>query len=177
MQSHHLLGRGEEEEIRRLKIPSATIFWRGPLSFAGAAGQFGGGLYVIATQDNRPVYVGQTAGFRSRFLTRMELLRQAGCDLVRRRVFLGAILLPPGGGKNGRLRLDLESVLIRAYLKRGVKLANRSSVREFITGPKDTLVVNQGILPPLLPGRVELRRNERFELELPAVTRQASWQI
>ena len=164
MQSHHLSMTDGEEEIRRLSIPSATILWRGPFSFSAAAGQSGGGLYVVASHDNRPVYVGQSVNFRARFLTRIEALRQAGCDLGRRRAYLGTILLPQGGGKSGSLRLDLESVLIRFYLRKGVKLANRSSVLEFVMGPKNALVNNKGNLPPQMAGQIVLRRNERFEL-------------
>ena len=155
---------GEEEEIRKLNIPSATIFWSGPYSFREAASKSRGGLYVIVKKNRTPLYVGQTRNYKSRFRVRMEILRQVACDLSLRQVYLGSIQLPKGGVNNSKLRLDLESAIIRSYLRRGHKLTNRSSVLAFIMGPKDALINNKGTLPPQMKQQIVLRRNERFEL-------------
>jgi peptidoglycan hydrolase-like protein with peptidoglycan-binding domain len=164
MQTHDILLM-DEEETRTLNIPSATIVWSGPYSFKAAAAKSGGGLYVIVDKGGKPIYVGQTGSYRSRFLSRMVSLRQAACDLSLSSVYLGSIQLPKGGAQNSRLRLDLESVLIRSYLKRGHKLTNRSSVLEFMMGPKDALIYNKGTLPPHMESQITIKRNERFELD------------
>lgn len=155
----------EEEEIRKLNIPSATVVWSGPYSFKEAASKSGGGLYVIVKKNRTPLYVGQTQKYKSRFRIRTEILRQVACDLSLRQVYLGSIQLPKGGVNNSKLRLDLESAIIRSYLKRGQKLTNRSSVLAFIMGPKDALINNRGTLPPQMKRQIVLKRNERFELE------------
>jgi peptidoglycan hydrolase-like protein with peptidoglycan-binding domain len=165
MQTHDILIMDEEEETRTLNIPSATIVWSGPYSFHAAAAKSGGGMYVIVNKGGKPIYVGQTGSYRSRFRSRIVSLRQAACDLSLSSVYLGSIQLPRGGAQNSRLRLDLESVLIRSYLKRGHKLTNRSSVLEFMMGQKDALIYNKGTLPPHMEIRIILKRNERFELD------------
>lgn len=164
MQSLENFVMDEEEEIRKLNIPSATVVWSGPYSFKEAASKSRGGLYVIVKKNRTPLYVGQTRNYKSRFRVRMEILRQVGCDLSLRQVYLGSIQLPKGGANNSKLRLDLESAIIRSYLKRGHKLTNRSSVLAFIMGPKDALINNQGTLPPQMQRQIVLKRNERFEL-------------
>ena len=155
-----------EEEIRTLSIPSATIYWNGPISFSNVERKSGGGLYVIIKKDGRPIYVGQTGSFSRRFRARNNILRQTACDLSRRVVYLGVIQLPRGRGKNLNLRLDLESVLIRSYLRRGFKLANRSSIKRFMMGSKDALIQNKGIIPPKMKRQIILNRKEKFELDL-----------
>lgn len=164
MQPQSALAFDEEEEIRTLAIPSATIVWSGPYSIAEAARKSRSGLYVVAS-STRPIYVGQTSSFKSRFTSRLRVLRQIGCDISGRKVYLGSIQLPAGGGKSAKLRLDLESALIRSYSKRGQKLANRSSIRQFRMGPKDAIILNKGSLPPQMKREIALKRNQLFELD------------
>ncbi len=130
MQINDILITDGEEEVRRLNIPSATIEWSGPYSFKEATNKSGGGLYIIVKKVSTPIYVGQTRNYKSRFRGRFNTLRQAACDMNRREVYLGSIILPRGGVKSRQMRLHLESVLIRSYLKRGHTLTNRSSIRE-----------------------------------------------
>ncbi|MFV0437479.1 MAG: peptidoglycan-binding domain-containing protein [Desulfopila sp.] len=165
MQIDYPLSITEEEEVRRLAIPSATIHWDGPFHFSAVTKKTGGGLYVIVKDERTPIYVGETMRYASRFATRLLTLQQTACDLSRRAVYLGSIVLPAGGANSSGLRKDLESALIRSYLRKGHRLTNRSSIRSFLTGARDAFITNKGSRPPALDSRIVLLRNRTYELE------------
>ena len=168
MQIHDILRLEGEEEIRTLNIPNAIIIWSGPYSFPEVIKKSGGGLYVTVTKNNKPLYVGQTGSYKSRFRSRLNVLRIATCDLNYRSVYLGRIVKPAGKSVNKNLRLDLESVLIRSYLKRSrpIALINQSSIRQFRMGPESAVVTNKGTLPPLMKRRIVVKGNTLFELNV-----------
>ncbi len=155
---------GEAEEIRKLDFPNTVIIWSGPHSFTEVSKKSGGGLYVIVKKGRKPIYVGQTHSYKSRFRSRLHVLRIAACDLSGRGVYLGRIAAPVSKKHSKNLRLDLESVLIRSYLRRGHKLVNRSSIREFIMGPNGATIINRGKLPPQMKRTITIKGNARFEL-------------
>jgi peptidoglycan hydrolase-like protein with peptidoglycan-binding domain len=159
-----ILTMAEEQEIRHLNIPDAVIIWSGPYTFTEAAKSSGGGLYVITQKSGKPLYVGQSSNFKSRFSRRLHVLRIAACDLTQRGVYLGRIVKPASRSVTKNLRLDLESVLIRSYLRRGHRLVNRNSIREFKMGPRDATIRNDGTLPPQMMRQILIKGNSRFEL-------------
>ena len=166
MQINDILAMTEEQEIRKLNIPNAVIIWSGPYTFTEAAARSGGGLYVITKKSGKPLYVGQTGSYRSRFSSRLHVLRIAACDLTQRGIYLGRIVKPASRFVTKNLRLDLESVLIRSYLRRKHHLVNRNSIRTFKMGPSDATIHNDGTVPPQMERRIRIKGNSEFELKL-----------
>ena len=139
----------EIDEERTVTLSKATINWTGPHSIGRNLNSIrGGGIYVVI-RKRKPIYIGQTGSFRQRFNKHFSSLLQMGCDIRQQKIYLGKISVANGLPVTEGVRMNVESVIIRTYLKKAVRLQNRSSVKAFKTGLGGLSIHNKGIdLPP-----------------------------
>jgi len=123
-------------------------------------------VYVLM-RDGVPIYVGESGSWRVRWSGRLEALNAFGIGTAPYTVAVGTIAwtgpapVPPAD----LLRNDVEHILIRAYLRAGVRLNNRTSTNRILPAPLGFRVQNTNAVPPGLPATIaDLGQNTPFEL-------------
>ncbi len=157
----------EIEEERTVALTKTMLSWTGPHPIGrDSSGFSGGGIYVV-TRNGKPIYVGQTVNFRQRFNIHFSSLYQMGCDVRQHKIYLGKISLANGSPVTARVRKNVESVIIRTYLKNSVRLQNRTSIKEFKTGSGGLFIFNKGSsLPPGLKKFIKHPQGAIYEIPL-----------
>lgn len=157
----------EIEEERTVTLTKTTVSWTGPHPIGRELGRTsGGGIYVVI-RNGKPIYVGQTGSFSQRFTKHFSSLHQMGCDVRQQKIYLGKISLANGSPVTESVRKNVESVIIRTYLKKAVRLQNRTSIKAFKTSSGGLFIYNKGIdLPPGLNKLIKHPQGSLYEIPL-----------
>lgn len=142
---------GPETEVAR--TVRALINWEKKVSLKDVLKEGGTGIYILE-KHGKPIYVGVSLeSFRNRWLKRLQVLEQMdiGTDLSAYILRLGSVsftdtYLKPGERIKGLLAI--EHALIRYLLKKGYRLTNRLSTKEFLVIDPGLSVTHAGVSRP-----------------------------
>jgi hypothetical protein len=134
----------------------AKIEWSAPQPLSATLGNTGGGIYIVE-KNGTPIYVGEAATFRQRWLVRHEVLRQLAVDRSPYSVRFGRITwasAPWTGVAGSRMREAIEHTLIRMLHRGGAgrALTNGTAMRPFMVGSSGIALAHGGVRPRYLIG-------------------------
>jgi hypothetical protein len=152
----------------RVRGARATVTWSAavPVAQALALKPAAAAVYVLM-DGGVPIYVGESGSWAVRWRGRFQALSEFGVPLGRFTVAVGNVAWtgPAPAPSADLLRNDVESVLIRAYDRAGIKLNNRTATNRILPAPLGFRVQNAGAVPPRLPAAVaDLGQTTPFEL-------------
>ena len=154
----------------RVRGAHVTIDWSSPVPLAGVRSVRApaGSVYVLLA-NNRPIYVGQSVAWGSRWAQRLQVLSEFGIPTAPYTVSVGTITWdpaqPPPPSQALMLR-DVEHILIRGLINARNTLTNRTSNAPVLPAPRNFRVVNRNPPPgfPLQP-MAPAGQNIPYELE------------
>lgn len=142
------------KQVYRVRGAHATVAWTTPFPVADVRKRTPGSntVYVLLA-NGKPVYVGETRAWQSRWAVRLQTLAEFGVPTTPYTVAVGTITWDPAQGAAPRIELlrnDVESILIRGLSRAGNTLNNRSSTKRILPAPKGFRVQNTNP-PPGFP--------------------------
>jgi len=141
----------------RVRGAQATVAWSAavPVEKALALKPAAAAVYVLM-RDGVPIYVGESGSWAVRWRGRFQALSEFGVPLAPYTVAVGNVSWtgPAPAPPPDLLRNDVESILIRAYGRAGVKLNNRTATKRILPAPQGFRVQSTGAVPPRLPAAV-----------------------